>query len=198
MTESLVSALNDLRDGRMIIVVDSENREAEGDIVFAADKATTDMLAFTARYARGIMCLPTEGSILDRLQIPMSPSNSLDKLQTPFTVSLDAAEGISTGVSVQDRLVTITKLLDPNSQPSDFAYPGHLFPLRPRIGLLKERQGHTEASITLMNMAGLQPVAVICEIMNDDGTMMRLTGLQEFGKLHDIRILSVDEIIENL
>lgn len=194
--DRVTTAIQKLQQAKPIIVVDSYDRENEGDIVFAAELATEELLAFTARFARGIMCIPTAGYILDRLQIPMSPSNSRDKLQTPFTVSVDAAEGIHTGVSVADRLVTIRKILDPHTQPSDLAYPGHLFPLRPRDGGLWERQGHTEASITLMRLANLQPVAIICEIMNDDGTMARLPDLEIFAETHDLHIVSIDDILE--
>lgn len=187
--------LKDVRDGKSVIVVDSYDRENEGDLVIAAEKATIETLAFIARYARGIMCIPCDGVILDRLQIPMSPSNSLDKLQTPFTVSVDASEGVSTGVSVTDRLVTINTILNPTSVPTDLAYPGHLFPLRPRQGLLQDRQGHTEASIELVaTLAGFRPAAIICEIMNDDGSMARMPELEKFALLHGLQIISIDDI----
>jgi 3,4-dihydroxy 2-butanone 4-phosphate synthase/GTP cyclohydrolase II len=188
----------EIRTGRPVIVVDSFDRENEGDLVIAAEMATPETLAFIARYARGIMCIPCEGHILDRLEIPMSPSNSRDKLQTPFTVSVDAAEGVTTGVSVQDRMTTIDLFLNPHSTPDQLAYPGHLFPLRPRPFLLLERRGHTEASIELMKLAQMQPVAIICEIMNDDGSMARMSDLEKFAKEHDLGMVSIDSLYDHI
>jgi 3,4-dihydroxy-2-butanone 4-phosphate synthase len=196
ITKDFNAIIDDIVAGKPVIVVDSWDRENEGDLVIAAEYATAETLAFIARYARGIMCIPCDGAILDRLEIPMSPSNSLDKLQTPFTVSIDAAEGVTTGVSVEDRMVTIRKVLDSSTVPSDLAYPGHLFPLRPRPGLLKDRQGHTEASIEMMHLAGCQPVAIICEIMNDDGSMARLPELEAFANVHNLNIISIDDLSE--
>jgi 3,4-dihydroxy 2-butanone 4-phosphate synthase/GTP cyclohydrolase II len=197
-TVSLREVVDDIKNGKPIIVVDSYDRENEGDLVLAAEKATVENLAFIARYARGIMCIPCEGRILDKFSIPMSPSNSRDKLQTPFTVSIDAVKGVSTGVSVSDRLVTIGVLLDPHSTEKDIAYPGHLFPLRPRPGLLKERQGHTEASIDLMLYSGMTPMAIICEIMNDNGSMARMPDLEVFAETHNLKIVSIDDIKEEI
>lgn len=194
ISAQLQDAIHDIQQGVPVIVVDSYDRENEGDLVIAAEKATVESLAFIARYARGIMCIPCEGAILDRFGIPMSPSNSRDKLQTPFTVSIDAADGVSTGVSVTDRLKTISVLLDPSSTPENIAYPGHMFPLRPRPGLLKDRQGHTEASVELMKLSGLTPMAIICEIMNDDGSMARMADLERFAKIHQLNIISIDDI----
>ena len=195
---NLMRALRDVRAGKPIIVVDSLDRENEGDIVLAAEKATIETLTFTIREARGLMCLPTDGAILDRLDIPMMVAHNSDKLCTPFTVSIDAADGVTTGVSAGDRLRTIQILLSADSSPSDLSRPGHLFPLRPRAGGLRERQGHTEASVTVMKMAGLMPVAVIAEIMNDDGTMSRMPDLESFADKHRLTIVTIDEIIEAL
>jgi 3,4-dihydroxy-2-butanone 4-phosphate synthase len=189
---------HDIHNGVPLIVVDSLDRENEGDLVIAAEAATLRNLAFIARHARGIMCIPTAGHILDRLEIPMSPSNSLDKYQTPFTVSIDAATNVATGVSVTDRLETIRRVLDPYSVPSDFAYPGHLFPLRPKDRLLEDRRGHTEASIELMKLAGKQPVAIICEVMNDDGSMAKMPELEVFAGMFGLQIVTIDDIYDTV
>lgn len=196
LTEKINIALNDIRAGKPIIVVDSYDRENEGDLMIAAEMATPQTLAFIAKEARGIMCIPTPKFILDRLEIPMSPSNNNDKFSTPFTVSIDARDGVTTGVSVEDRMVTIGLVLDENTKPDQLAYPGHLFPLRPRPGLLKERQGHTEASVQLAMMAGTKPVAIICEIMNDDGTMARIPDLEPYAEKWGLNMISIDEVIE--
>jgi 3,4-dihydroxy 2-butanone 4-phosphate synthase/GTP cyclohydrolase II len=190
-------ALQDIVNGKPLIVVDSYDRENEGDLMIAAEKATPETLAFIAKEARGIMCIPTAKFILDRLEIPMSPSNNNDKFSTPFTVSIDARDGVSTGVSVDDRMVTIGLVLDENTKPEQLAYPGHLFPLRPRQGLLQDRQGHTEASVQLCLMAGLKPIAIICEIMNDNGSMARMEpDLVEYAKKWNLNVISIDEVIE--
>lgn len=188
--------LEDIRNGKPIVVVDSYDRENEGDLMIAAEKATAQTLAFIAKEARGIMCIPTPRFILDRLEIPMSPSNNNDKFSTPFTVSIDARDGVTTGVSVEDRIVTIGLVLDENTKPEQIAYPGHLFPLRPRSGLLKERQGHTEASVQLCMMAGTKPVAIICEIMNEDGSMSRVPDLVPYAEKWNLNMISIDEVIE--
>lgn len=184
----------DVQLGRPVIVVDDYDRENEGDIVIAASRVTYDTLNFTSRKARGIMCLASSGRILDRLEVPLMVQNSTDPLETPFTVSVDASVGISTGVSIQDRLVTMEVMCSPDSTPSDLARPGHLFPLRARDGLLNDRKGHTEASVTLMRMAGMVEVAMICEIMNNDGTMARMHDLERFALEHGLTIISIAEI----
>jgi 3,4-dihydroxy 2-butanone 4-phosphate synthase / GTP cyclohydrolase II len=196
LTEKIQAVLDDIRNGKPIIVVDSYDRENEGDLMIAAEKATPETLAFIAREARGIMCIPTPKFMLDRLGIPMSPSNNNDKFSTPFTVSIDARDGVTTGVSVEDRMVTIGLMLDENTKPEQLAYPGHLFPLRPQAGLLKERQGHTESSVQLCMMAGMKPVAIICEIMNHDGSMARVPDLLPYASKWDLNMISIDEVIE--
>lgn len=196
LQEKITTILADIVAGKPIIVVDSYDRENEGDLMIAAEKATPQSLAFIAKEARGIMCIPTAKTILDRLEIPMSPSNNNDKFSTPFTVSIDARDGVTTGVSVEDRMVTIGLVLDENTKPDQLAYPGHLFPLRPRRGLLKERQGHTEASVQLSLLAGLKPVAIICEIMNDDGSMARVPDLEVYAQKFNLNMISIDEVIE--
>jgi 3,4-dihydroxy 2-butanone 4-phosphate synthase/GTP cyclohydrolase II len=198
LDNKISEALHAIHLGQPLIIVDSYDRENEGDLMIAAEKASPETLAFIAKEARGIMCIPTAGEILDRLQIPMSPSNNNDKFSTPFTVSIDAKDGVTTGVSVDDRMVTIGLVLDPTTQPDQLAYPGHLFPLRPRPGLLRERQGHTEASVQLCILAGLKPVAIICEIMNDDGSMARVPDLVPYAERWQLSMISIDEIIEYL
>jgi 3,4-dihydroxy 2-butanone 4-phosphate synthase / GTP cyclohydrolase II len=197
-TENQVNLiLNDIKSGKPVIIVDSYDRENEGDIMIAAEMATPESLAFMARYARGIMCVPCIADRLDRLSIPMMQSNKLDKFVTPFANSIDAADGVSTGVSINDRLITIQKFVSETSVPTDFAQPGHLFPLRARPGLLKERQGHTESSVELCLLAGMKPVAIIIEVMNDDGSMARLPQLEELAKKFELNMISIDEIIEH-
>lgn len=186
--------IHQIFNGVPIIVVDDLDRENEGDIVIAAEKATTNNLAFMMREARGLMCIPCSGLILDRLQIPMMVETSTDKLGTPFTVSVDAAEGISTGMSVDDRLKTISVILNPESVPEQVARPGHLFPLRARDGLLKDRRGHTESSIELMRLAKCKEVAIIAEIIGDDGQMIKGDGLKRYAATHRLKIVSVNEI----
>ncbi len=196
LDNKMAEAIRAIQAGKPLIVVDSYDRENEGDLMIAAEKATPQTLAFIAKEARGIMCIPAAGEILDRLEIPMSPSNNNDKFSTPFTVSIDAKEGVTTGVSVTDRMVTIGLVLDEKTTPDQLAYPGHLFPLRPRRGLLRERQGHTEASVQLCILAGLKPVAIICEIMNDDGSMARVPDLVPYSEKWYLPMISIDEVIE--
>lgn len=188
--------LEDVKAGKPIIIVDSYDRENEGDLMLAAETATPETLAFMAKYARGIMCLPCFDERLSRLAIPMMHSNKLDKFVTPFANSIDAAEGSSTGVSVIDRANTIKKFVSETSKPTDFAQPGHLFPLRARPGLLQERQGHTESSVELCLLAEMKPVAIIIEVMNDDGSMARLPQLEELAKKFELNMISIDEISE--
>ena len=194
MQRNLLPIIEDIQHGRPIIIVDGMDRENEGDLMIAAEMATTFNIAFMCRYGRGIMCLPTSGEVLDRLEIPMMVQNSTDPLQTPFTISVDAAVGVTTGVSASDRVETMKVLTNSLSIPTDLARPGHLFPLRARPGLLTERRGHTEASVTLVNMLAFAPVAVISEIMNDDGTMARLPELRVFAAYHRLKILSIDDL----
>lgn len=191
--KNIASVLEDIMGGVPVIVVDDDDREFEGDLLIAAEKANIENIAFSMRHARGLMCLPCNGKILEKLQIPMMVRNPTDKLGTPFTVSIDA-NTTKTGMSVHDRLKTISVLLNENSTPDELHRPGHLFPLRPREKLLLERRGHTEASIELLKLADLKEVAVIMEIMNEDGTMAKGEDLEKFAKLHNLKIISVDEI----
>jgi 3,4-dihydroxy 2-butanone 4-phosphate synthase/GTP cyclohydrolase II len=188
-------AIKDIKSGIPIIVVDNAERENEGDLVVAAQKANVDNISFCMRYARGLMCIPCEGKILDQLKIPMMVKKTEDPLETPFTVSVDA-KTTSSGMSVYDRLKTIKVFLNKNLKAKQLQRPGHMFPLRPRNRLLKERQGHTEASIVLMKLAKLKEVAIIVEIINDNGTMARGNDLKLFSKKHNLKIISIDEIIK--
>lgn len=195
---NISTIFKDIQSGKPIIVIDSKDREWEGDLVIAAEQATEKNLAFIIRNARGLMCLPTCGKILDRLEIPMMVKESTCKLQTPFTVTIDAAEGIHTGMSVQDRLKTISVLLDDKSIPTQLARPGHLMPLRPQERLLLQRQGHTEASIELMKLAGMKPVSIIVEIINNDGTMAKSFQLERFAQKYSLSIISIEELFEEV
>lgn len=186
--------LNDVRVGKPVIIVDDSNREDEGDLVLAAERVDRWNLSFCMLHARGLMCIPCTRERLERLQVPMMPSNNLDPLQTPFSVSVDAVEGTTTGMSVFDRLKTIAVMVDDHSIPNQLSYPGHMFPLRARDGLLKERQGHTESSVELVKLVGFKPVAVIIELMNSDGTMMRGSQLQDFASMYNINIVAIQEI----
>ena len=190
------TVLEDLRAGKPIILVDEYDRENEGDIVIAAEKCNEENLVFTMNYAKGLMCLPCSGEILDRLELPPMVANNTDRNETPFTVSIDARDGTTTGMSVQDRMTTIAVLLDDNATPDQLTRPGHLFPLRARPGLLKERRGHTEGSIQLMELAGLKPISMICEIMNNDGTMTKGGDLNKFAVEHGLSIISIEEVYE--
>lgn len=187
-------AIQDVKNGKPVIIVDDYDREFEGDIMIAAEMADKYNLIFAMRHAKGLMCLPCLQERCDRLDVPMMRTNNNDKFGTPFTVSIDAIEGTTTGMSVLDRLKTISVFVDENSQPNEFAQPGHLFPLRARPGLLKERRGHTEGSVELCMLSGLKPVAVIIEIMNDDGTMTKGQQLDDFAKIYNLSIISIEEI----
>ena len=166
--------------------------------MLAAEMANEFNLAFCIRNGGGLMCLPCKRDRLERLQIPMMPSNGLDPLETPFAVSIDAVESTTTGMSVQDRMKTIAVLLDETSAPAELHYPGHLFPLRAKDTLLLERRGHTESSLELVKLAGYKPVSVIVEIMNEDGTMKRGQQLHDFAKIYNLMIISVEEIYDEV
>lgn len=192
---TIPEALDELRQGRMIILVDDEHRENEGDLMIAAEKITPEAINFMARFARGQICLALNHEIIDRLGIPLMPERNKLPNQAMFTTSIEAARGVTTGVSAKDRAYTIQVAIDPKSTPNDISMPGHIFPLRARHGGILERPGHTEGSVDLAKLAGLQPGAVICEIMKDDGTMARLTDLREFAKQHQIKLVAVNDLI---
>lgn len=192
--EKIKSALRDLQDGKMIIVTDDENRENEGDLVCAADKVTPDIINFMAKEGRGLICVPMEEELAYRMNFhPMVPNPNGN---CNFSVSVDAREGTTTGISASDRARTIKKILNPLATANDFIRPGHMFPLIAKAGGTLVRAGHTEASVDLMKMAGLAPVGVICEIMNDDGTMARMPELQKFAKKFNFQIITIQDIIK--
>lgn len=189
-------ALMELQKGRMIILVDSASRENEGDLIIAAEKVTPADINFMITHGRGFVCVPSTGEMLDRCQIPMmTPSRNSSRLQAPFTVSVDATVGITTGVSADDRCLSIQRMVDPQSGPDDFMIPGHIFPLRANDGGVLVREGHTEGSVDLLKLAGLRPIAVLCEIMNEDGSMARLDDLILFARKHNLCLVSVQDVV---
>ncbi len=193
---SLEEALDDLRAGKLLIVVDDENRENEGDLVMPAEMVNAEAVNFIATHARGLVCMPMTGERLDELDMPlMVGQNGSSKDQTAFTVSVDYKKGTTTGISAYDRAATIDAMLSPDTKPEDFTKPGHLFPLRYHPGGVLARAGHTEAIIDLCNLMGMYPAGIVCEIMNDDGTMARMDSLETFGKTHGLKILSIAQII---
>jgi|HigsolmetaAR206D_1030411.scaffolds.fasta_scaffold00862_6 3,4-dihydroxy-2-butanone 4-phosphate synthase len=187
--------LEDLRAGRMVIIMDDEDRENEGDLIMAAEHVTPEAVAFMIRHTSGIICVPMDADWLARLDLPQMVPNNDDAFRTAFTVSVDYRHGTTTGVSSKDRAATIRALADPNSTASDFARPGHIFPLRPRKGGVLVRAGHTEAAVDLCVLAGLKPVGVLCELMNDDGTMVRRPGLEAFARQHGLKIGTIADLI---
>jgi 3,4-dihydroxy 2-butanone 4-phosphate synthase/GTP cyclohydrolase II len=186
--------LNDVKNGRPVIIIDDSNREDEADIVIAAEAVTKYNLIFAMRHAKGLMCIPCTQVKLDQFNIKMMNSNNLDTLGTPFATSIDATKDTSTGMSVYDRLKTIQTFVNDECKPSDLAQPGHLFPLCGKPNLLKDRRGHTESSLELVKLAGFKPISVIIEIMNDDGTMTKGEQIFEFAKIYNLNIITVDEI----
>src|SRR6202167_6159132 len=195
--DEVTRAIKDIADGRPVIVVDDADRENEGDIVFAASKATAELLAFTIRYGRGLICVPMLGPDLDRLNVPQMTSQNQEHHGTAFTISVDARDGITTGISAADRAKTIQLLASPASAPGDLVRPGHVFPLRYAEGGVLRRRGHTEAAVDLATLAGLPPAGVVCEVVNDDGTMMRLPALREFADEHGLALISIEQLIEH-
>jgi 3,4-dihydroxy 2-butanone 4-phosphate synthase/GTP cyclohydrolase II len=192
---SIEHAAADIREGRMIIIVDDEDRENEGDLVCAAEKTTPEVINFMARYARGLICLPLTEERCDELHLTTQVADNTSFLGTAFTVSIDGRKGVSTGISASDRATTILTAVDPKTRPADLARPGHVFPLRARTGGVLVRPGQTEASVDIARLAGLYPAGVICEIMNEDGTMARLPQLKEFAALHDLKMITVADLV---
>lgn len=188
-------AIDEIRNGNMIIVVDDEDRENEGDIIVAAEKCTADHVNFMATYAKGLICTPVEGYILDRLKIGQMVTNNTDNHETAFTVSVDAVS-TTTGISAYERWETVKKIIDPEARPEDFRRPGHVFPLRSVPGGVLRRAGHTETTTDLARLAGLIPAGWCCEIMDDDGHMMRTPRLMEFADKHGLKIITVKSLIE--
>jgi len=195
--DEVARAIKDIADGRPVIVVDDADRENEGDIIFAASKATPELLAFTIRYGRGLICVPMLGQDLDRLNVPQMTSHNQEHHGTAFTISVDARHDITTGISAADRAKTIQLLASSTSTPDDLVRPGHVFPLRYAEGGVLRRRGHTEAAVDLAVLAGLPPVGVVCEVIGDDGTMVRLPALREFADEHDLALISIEQLIEH-
>ena len=189
-------AIKDLQRGKLIIVVDDENRENEGDLVLAAEKVTPSKLNYMIQWAGGFMCVPIVKHRLDELNIPMMVPDNTDRYNTPFTVSVDAKDKTTTGVSVTDRLETIKTMISADSKPEDLARPGHIFPLRAAEDGVLERQGHTEAAVDLCKLSGLYPAAVICEIMNKDGSMAKLEDLEKFALKHELEIYTIKDLVK--
>ncbi len=194
-TDSIASAIADIRAGKMVVVLDDEDRENEGDLVMAAQLVTPEAINFMRKEAGGLICVPLTAARLDELQLPQMVNDNTAVHETAFTVSVEARGRTTTGISAQDRAATIERLVDPQARPSDFLRPGHTFPLRARDGGVLVRAGQTEAAVDLARLAGLYPAGVICEIMDEDGTMMRLPRLREFAKKHDLRLITVKDLI---
>jgi 3,4-dihydroxy 2-butanone 4-phosphate synthase / GTP cyclohydrolase II len=193
---SIDEAIEEIRAGRMVIVVDDADRENEGDLIMAAEKVTPAAIAFMVRYTSGVICMPVIGDRLDELQIPLMVAANTDHQRTAFTVSVDATRDVTTGISAADRATTIRALIEPSTKPEDLSRPGHIFPLRYREGGVLRRAGHTEASVDLARLAGPYPAGVLCETVNDDGTMARLRDLHRFAKEHDLKLISIADLIE--
>ncbi len=191
---TIPEALSAIQNGELIVVVDEPDRENEGDLIMAAEKVTAKTINFMAKYGRGLICLPTCSERLAELELyPMVASNTA-QMQTAFTVTIDAKE-VTTGISAQERAYTIRKFIDPNATPSDFVRPGHIFPLEAKPGGVLRRAGHTEATVDLARMAGLYPAGVLCEILNEDGTMARVPELLEFAAQHQLKIITISDLI---
>lgn len=191
---TIEEAIEDIKQGKIIVVVDDEDRENEGDLLMAAEKVTPEAVNFMAKYGRGLVCMPIDGFRLNELDIPQMVEHNTDSLQTAFTVSIDAVE-TTTGISAHERASTVQKVLDPNAKASDFKRPGHIFPLEAKKGGVLKRAGHTEAAVDLANLAGLYPAGVICEVMDEDGTMARIPQLMKFVKEHDLKIVTIADLI---
>jgi 3,4-dihydroxy 2-butanone 4-phosphate synthase/GTP cyclohydrolase II len=196
--DSVSETIEALRAGRIVVVVDDDDRENEGDLTIAADKVTPEAINFMATHGRGLICLAMTGERLDELRIPLivSADENTTRHGTAFCVPIDAKEGATTGISAADRATTVRAAIDPRTRPKDLARPGHLYPLRAAPGGVLERRGQTEAAVDLARLAGLYPAGVICEVMNDDGTMARLPQLRELCTAHGLRMLSIEDLVQ--
>jgi 3,4-dihydroxy 2-butanone 4-phosphate synthase/GTP cyclohydrolase II len=192
---TIPEAIEDIKAGKFVIVVDDEDRENEGDLVMAAEKVTAEAINFMAKYGRGLICMPVTGERLEELKIPMMATNNTSRFGTAFSVSVEAREGTSTGISAADRARTVQVMIDPKTRPEDIVMPGHMFPLRAKSGGVLVRAGQTEATVDLARLAGLYPAGVCCEIMNEDGTMARLPQLEKFAGELGLKIVSVADLI---
>jgi len=192
---TIPEAIEDIKAGKILIVVDDESRENEGDLAIAAEKVTPDAINFMSKEARGLICLPIMGDRLEELRIPMMVQDNTSRFSTAFTVSIEAKHGVTTGISAQDRATTIKTVINPATKPDDIARPGHVFPIKARPGGVLVRAGHTEAIVDLARLAGLYPAGVICEIMNEDGSMARLRQLEEMAAKYNMKMVSVADLI---
>ena len=193
--DAIEEVLEELTRGRMVIVTDDANRENEGDLILAAEKATAELINFMVRFTSGVLCVPMVGHDLDRLELPLMTIRNTESMRTAYTISVDAKEGISTGISAADRSRTIRMLADPFTVAADLVRPGHVFPLRYREGGVLRRAGHTEAAVDLVRLAGLKPAGVLAEIVNEDGSMARLPDLVRFKQEHNLKICSIESLI---
>lgn len=192
---TIEEAVEDIKNGKMIMVIDDEDRENEGDLIMAAEKVTTETMNFIATYAKGIICLPADENFMKKLDLPQMVSNNTDNHCTAFTVSIDHID-TTTGVSAEERAYTVRKFVEESAKPTDFRRPGHMFPLLAKPNGVLERNGHTEATVDLMKLAGLKPAGICCEIMKNDGTMARLPDLIEFSKEHNLTFISIADLIK--
>ena len=193
--DPIQEVLDELREGRLVIVTDDANRENEGDLILAAEKATPELINFMIRYTSGVICVPMEGKDLDRLELPLMTVRNTESMRTAYTVSVDAKEGVATGISAADRSRTIRLLANPSTAAQDMVRPGHVFPLRYREGGVLRRAGHTEAAVDLARLAGLRPAGVLAEVVNEDGSMARLPDLIQFKQKHGLKICSIESLI---
>ncbi|MGO6941425.1 3,4-dihydroxy-2-butanone-4-phosphate synthase [Rhizobium johnstonii] len=191
-------AISAIASGKMVVVVDDQNRENEGDIVVAADAVTPETIAFMMNHARGLVCIAMEGERLDALDIPLMVPNNTESHKTAFTVSVDYLNGTTTGISAADRAATVSALVDDRAKPDEFARPGHIFPLRANPRGVLGRPGHTEAAVDLARLAGRIPAGVICEVANDDGTMSRLPELTLFAERHNLPLVTIEDLVAYL
>ena len=189
-------AIEDIAAGKAVVVVDDEDRENEGDIIFAASKATPELMAFTIRHSSGVICVPMPADMLDRLEIPLMTPHNKDKMRTAYTISVDARDGVTTGISAADRAHTARVLADSATEPWEITRPGHVFPLRYREGGVLVRRGHTEAAVDLARLAGLTPAGVLVEVVNDDGSMKRAPELREFADQHGLAMISIEDLVK--
>ncbi|MFT4246264.1 MAG: 3,4-dihydroxy-2-butanone-4-phosphate synthase [Micrococcaceae bacterium] len=193
--DTIQEAINAIAAGKAVLVMDDEGRENEGDIIFAAQFATSELVGWTVRYSSGVLCVPMLGDRAEALELPQMVANNQDSKGTAYTVSCDAAEKITTGISATDRALGARVLASVNAKPTDITRPGHLFPLVAKKGLLKERQGHTEAAVVLCQLAQVAPVGVIAELVADTGEMLRGPAVQEFGKQHNCPVITIEDLI---
>jgi 3,4-dihydroxy 2-butanone 4-phosphate synthase/GTP cyclohydrolase II len=193
---TIEEAIQEIKEGRMVIVVDDEDRENEGDLIFAAEKVTAEHISFMVNHCSGIICVPMEADRLDTLKLPLMAVDNTEAMRTAFTISVDAAQGVSTGISAADRAKTVRTLLDAEAKPDDLARPGHIFPLRYCPGGVLRRAGHTEAAVDLARMAGLTPAGVLCELVNAVGTMKRMPELEAFAAEHGLKIITIADLIK--